>query len=140
MVPINYYAVLIATIAGYALGALWYGPLFGKAWIGLMGWPAEKVEAMKSQSQVQSYILMLVGQLVMSFVLAHSLIFASEYLDIYGWQAGIMAGFWSWLGFIAPVQMGSVLWDGKSWKLFGLNTSYYLVSLLLMGVILALLP
>jgi hypothetical protein len=137
MVPINYLAVLVAAVASHVLGALWYGPLFGKKWVALMGWPAEKVEEMKKQSMMQSYILMFVGLLVMGYVLAHSLVFASDYTATTGVAAGLMAGFWSWLGFVAPVQMGSVLWDGKSWSLYFLNTSYYLVSLLLMGVILA---
>lgn len=49
-----------------------------------------------------------------------------------------MVGFWNWLGFVAPVTLGGVLWEGKPWKLWGLNNGYQLLSLLVMGVILAL--
>ena len=49
-----------------------------------------------------------------------------------------VVGFWNWLGFVAPVTLGSVLWEGKSPKLWVLNNGYYLVSLIVMGVILAL--
>jgi hypothetical protein len=49
-----------------------------------------------------------------------------------------MTGFWVWLGFFAPLQSDEVLWGGKPWKLFFINTSYRLVSLLAMGLILAL--
>ena len=83
------------------------------------------------------YAIQAVGSLVMSFVLAHSLIFASSYTKTSGVSAGIMTGFWNWLGFIAPVSLGSVLWEGKSWKLYFLNNAYYLVSLIVMGVILS---
>lgn len=51
-----------------------------------------------------------------------------------------MAGFWNWLGFVAPVTLGAVLWEGKHWKLWFLNNGYYLVTLLLMGAVLALWP
>ena len=30
---LNWLAVLLATLAGFATGGLWYGPLFGKAWM-----------------------------------------------------------------------------------------------------------
>lgn len=51
-----------------------------------------------------------------------------------------MAGFWNWLGFIAPVTLGVVLWEGKPWKLWVLHNAYYLLALLVMGVILGLSP
>jgi len=42
------------------------------------------------------------------------------------------------LGFIVPVTVGVVLWENKSWKLWCINSSNYLVTLLIMSVILAL--
>lgn len=42
--------------------------------------------------------------------------------------------------FIAPVTLGVVLWEGKPWKLWVLNNGYQLLSLLVMGVILAIWP
>ena len=74
----------------------------------------------------------------MAFVLSHALVFASTYLNTSGISAGLQTGFWNWLGFVVPVTVGSVLWDGKPWKLWFINAGYYLVMLLIMGVILAL--
>ena len=140
-VVVNCWAVLVAAIANMVLGFLWYGPLFGKQWIALMGWNAEQIEAGKVKMKKdgwKTYLLAFIGSLVMAYVLAHSLIFASAYLGISGISAGMMAGFWSWLGFVAPITLGSVLWEGKSWKLWFLLNSYYLIALLVMGSILAL--
>ena len=136
-VPINYLAVLAAAIASMVLGYLWYGPLFGKIWIAASGMTPDKIEAAKAKGMTTSYILMFVGSLVMAYILSHALVFAMSYLGTSGVSAGFTAGFWNWLGFIAPVTLGSVLWEGKSWKLWILNNSYYLVSLLAMGMILA---
>lgn len=137
MVPINYLAVLGAAIVGFAIGAAWYGPLFGKKWQALMGFTPESMKSMKL-SATQAMAGGFVATLVMAYVLAHALIFASSYLNVSGISAGLQAGFWNWLGFIVPVTLGVVLWEGKPWSLWILNTGYYLVLLLVMGTILAL--
>lgn len=138
MVEINYIAVLVAGIVGIALGWAWYGPLFGKQWMALSGtsMPQTMTPEMK-RSMNMSYLITFIGSLVMAYVLSHALVFASAYLDTRGVSAGLMAGFWNWLGFVAPVMLGMVLWEGKPWKLYFLNVAYYLVTLLIMGVVLA---
>lgn len=138
MVPINYLAVLASAVVMMVLGGLWYGPLFGKQWLALMGWSEAEIEAKKAKGMGQSYALMALSALVLSFVMAHTLVFASAYLNESGISAGLQTGFWNWLGFVVPVSLGTVLWEGKSWKLWMLNAGYYLVGLLLIGVLLSL--
>ncbi len=138
MVPVNYWALLGAAVASMILGSLWYGPLFGKKWMALSGMSPDKINAAKSKGMGKSYALMFVGSLVTAYVLSHFLVFASAYMEAAGVSAGFMAGFWVWLGFIAPVTLGSVLWEGKSWKLWILNNGYQFLSLVIAGVILAL--
>ena len=115
MIPINYAAVLLATIVAIGLGFLWYGPLFGKQWRTLSGWTDEKMAAATSKGMGATYAIMAASTLVMYYVLAHSLVFASTYLNANGFTAGLTAAFWNWLGFVMPVSLGSVLWDGKTW-------------------------
>ena len=136
-VPINYLAVLVAAIANMVIGFLWYGPVFGKTWMKLMKFNKKKMDEEKKKGMAKNYIIMFISSLVMAFVLAHALVFGSAYLNIKGIPAGLMVGFWNWLGFIATVMLGMVLWDGKPWKLYFLNVGYYLVALLVMGSILA---
>ncbi len=138
VVPVNYWAVLACGVVSMVLGSLWYGPLFGKMWMGLMGLTDEHMKSAKQKGMGKSYALMFIGSLLMAYVLSHSLTFAGAYLNAAGVSAGLMVGFWSWLGFIAPVTLGVVLWEGKPWKLWFLNNSYSLVQLLVFGVILAL--
>lgn len=138
MVPVNYLAVVVSAVAAMVLGFLWYGPVFGKMWAKEMGWTPEAMEAAKKKSMTKQYALQALGALVMAFVLSHALVFASTYLHESGISAGLQTGFWNWLGFVVPVTLTAVLWDGKSWKLWGLNAGYYLVTLCVMGVILAL--
>lgn len=133
-VPVNYLAVVVAAAAQIALGFVWYGPLFGKKWAHVSGISMEKMQ----KPPVSTMILMAMGALVMALVLQQALVLAAFYLQTSGISAGLMAGFWNWLGFIAPVTMGVVLWEGKSWTLWAINSGYYLVGLSLMGSILAL--
>ncbi len=43
-VVINYWAVIVVAIINTVLGFLWFGPIFGKMWISLMGFTPEQVE------------------------------------------------------------------------------------------------
>ena len=137
-VPTNFIAVLVAAVVGMVIGGLWYSPLlFAKQWMAWSGKTPADLEAAKKKGMTLAYVLMFVGTFLMAYVLHHALVFASAYLNVSGAWAGMTAGFWNWLGFIAPVTLGTVLWDGKPWKLWMLNNVYYLLVLLIMGVILA---
>lgn len=37
LADINWLGLLLGAVAGFALGALWYGPIFGKAWMKALG-------------------------------------------------------------------------------------------------------
>ena len=137
MLPINYLAVLASAVLMMVLGYLWYGPLFGKQWAALMGWSSEDMKAKMSKGAGKSYALMALGALLMAFILDHALIYATSYEQWAPLSAGLFVGFANWLGFVVPVSLSTVLWDGKPWKLWFINAGYYLVGLLLMGVLLA---
>ena|SRR3989344_3353365 len=136
-VEINYLAVLAAGIAAMILGALWYGPLFGKQWIAWSGMNQGGVDAAKQNGMTKAYVINFIAALVTAYVLSHLIVFSSSYMDVEGVSAGLSTGFWIWLGFLAPVTLGSVLWDGKPWKLWFLNNGYNLLNVLIMGAILA---
>lgn len=138
-IVINYWAVLGGAVGSMVIGFLWYGPLFGKAWADMMGFKFDSPEA-KAEMQKKAmpgYAASFVGALVMGYVLAHSLVFASAYTNTEGVSAGLMVGFWNWLGFIVPVTIGVVFWENKPWKLWCINAGYWLALLLFMGVLLA---
>ncbi len=138
-IVINYWAVLLCVVMSIVLGSLWYGPLFGKQWMRLAG--IQKPESMTpaiKKSMIQSYVIMAVGSLFMAFVLAHFLFYASAFTRMVGIEAGLQGSLWVWLGFVAPVTIGSVLWESKPWKYWFITAGYYLVSLSIMGVILSL--
>lgn len=130
---INYWAVLAAAVAHVAIGMLWYGPVFGKQWMGLMGFTPESMKSMKltvNQAIAGGFIT----ALVMAYVLAWFVLL----LNPQGASGALTLAFWIWLGFFATVQAGSFLWEGKSANLFFLNTAHSLISLGVMTLILTL--
>ncbi len=139
MVPVNYLAVLVAAVVTFVVSWLWYGPIFGKAWMKSAGMgeltPEMKAKGMKMMPV--SMVIQFIGTLLMAYVLAHSLVFASAYTQTTGIAGGLMAGFWSWLGFVAPVTVGMVLWEGRPWKYWMIVAGNWLVNLLIIGAILA---
>ncbi len=126
----NYVAILVAALIHYALGALWYGPLFGKPWMKMMGINAKN---MKPTNMGARYFGAFVTALIIAFVLAYFIMGAgaSNVME------GMAIAFFLWLGFIATVLLTSVLWENKPFSLYVLNIGYYLVGFLIMGAILA---
>lgn len=136
VVPINYWAVLASGVSSMIIGSLWYGPLFGKPWMKEMGLKPDKMDEAAKKGMTKSYLLMFAGSLLMAYVLAHAIVFARSYFKLDGITTGLITGFWDWLGFVAPVTLSSMLWEGKSFKLWLINNGYNVVNLLTMGAIL----
>ncbi|HLD02949.1 MAG TPA: DUF1761 domain-containing protein [Candidatus Nanoarchaeia archaeon] len=133
-VVINYWAVLVATIAAQVIGFLWYGPLFGKLWIKLSGFTDLDMAKAREKGMAKSYILNFIASLVTAYVLAHFV----DYVGAASFGTALQLAFWLWLGFIVPVMLGIVIWEGKPARLYILNIVHYLISLVVMSVILAL--
>lgn len=132
MVPINLVAVLLAAVAQFIIGFLWHGPLFGKQWMAVTGiTPTEE----ERKNMLKPMALGFLGSLVIAFILAHTIVFATSYTNTSGALAGMEGGFWGWLGFVAPVTMNLVLWERFSWKRWMFANAYHLVCFLTMGAI-----
>jgi hypothetical protein len=135
-IAINYVAVVVAAIASMAIGFVWYGPLFGKSWIALSGVTPDKMEEMKKKGMTKTYIIGLVMSFLTAFVLASNAVVWEKYMGFSGVTAAFNLAVWPWLGFVLPLLAGSVLWEGKPWKLYFLNIGYYLVAFLVISLIL----
>ncbi len=137
MPTINLLAVFVCALSSVVLGSLWYGPLFGAPWMKMIGLTQADMEAAKKKGFVgsgmaKSYGLMVLGSLVMAYVLAVAIGLAGA-----GLPNALRVSFLAWAGFLAPAHLGSVLWEGKSWKLWALNSGYHLAYLLCSAAILA---
>ncbi len=136
-VAVNYVGVLAAAVASMIIGSVWYSPLlFGRVWMRLSGRSMKDVGKAKQRGMGKLYLMAFIGALVMAYVLAHFV----QYLEVDSVVGVIQLVFWLWLGLIATVSLGVVLWEGKPWGLYVLNVVYQLISLIVMGVVLVLWP
>lgn len=126
-------AIILATLASIAIGFAWYGPLFGKVWAKEQGWSDADMNKQKQKGMGMSYGIMTVGSLLTAYILAQFTELAGA---VVAWE-GVTVGFWAWLGFAAPLLLSAVLWEGKSWRLYQINAGYQLVTMVVMGAIVA---
>lgn len=74
---INYWAVLACGVISMVAGAIWYGPLFGRKWMEIIGANPDDIEARKKM-QKSAGPLYLVGRTgprrVVSLLLIHQII------------------------------------------------------------------
>jgi Protein of unknown function (DUF1761) len=129
-IPIHFFAILGAAVAKMVLGALWYSPvLFVKPWRQMTGITEEQLKEGMGKALAVDFV----GSLVMAFVLVHAIRYAEATTVL----QGLAVGFFSWLGFVAVATITTVTYERKPFKLFLLNNGYLLISLLVMGAILA---
>jgi uncharacterized protein DUF1761 len=127
---INYLALLFAAIARFLFGWLWYSPfLFGKSWMALTNCNPDD---MKRRMPVLAP-----ADLICNFVMAFVLVHAVHYAGALSAGQGAAVGFFNWLGFIATVMLMMTLYEKRSAKLFWINSGFQLISLLIMGAIVA---
>ena len=135
--PLVWWVVLVAGLARFMFGWLWYSALFGKAWMQESGVSEKDMKSGMGKAIPTD----LITCVVMAFVLAHAVKYAmadpsmSQTPHLAG---GMVCGFFNWLGFIVPILLGSVIYEKKSMKLFWINAGYNLITLMIMGAILAL--
>lgn len=113
-----------------ALGSVWYGPVFGKAWMKLVGVNKEDVN---KKEMPKLYGIMFLGALVQAYVLSIFIHYAGAYNLFLGAKTGLWAGF----GFVATTMIGNYLFARRPMKLFYIDAGYSLVNLMVMGAIIA---
>ncbi|MGV9001840.1 MAG: DUF1761 domain-containing protein [Candidatus Saccharimonadaceae bacterium] len=130
-VGLNIFAVLVAWVVNVLVGSFWYSPAgFGKQWSKMSG-----VDLMKlpKNEATRSIAFVSVSSLIQGLSLA--IIFNSLHITTVG--AGIVAALVLWFGFTAVTTIGNTLYQRQSLKFWWLNASYFLVVMVINGIILS---
>jgi hypothetical protein len=129
-VSLHLSSIAAAVVVKMILGALWYSPvLFVKPWMQMTGVTHEQMR----QRMPKGVAVDLIGAILTAFGMAYIV----GYSGAQGIDAGLSIAFLVWLGFVAPSALASVLYEGKPWGLWLLNSGYWLISLMAMGAVLA---
>jgi len=109
---LNFVAIIMATVAQFIIGAVWYSFLFGKLWGKIHGFDKLPKETQQKMMKAMGpfYALQLGVTIITTVVLA---IFIT-YLP-HDWNVYALAGFF-WIGFVVPTQVSAVIFGGTESK------------------------
>lgn len=120
---VNWVAVIVATVLLEILGYLWFGPLFGRAWMAAMG---------HDVTSANGNLLMAIG-VVNTFVCVTGLAWLINRVGAASLGAAVMASVAAWFFFSLTTQSLEYLYMGMSLSLLQINASYQLVAFVLAG-------
>lgn len=122
---VNWIAVIGAAVAAFAIGAIWYGPLFGKRWLALIG---------RRQEDLGSPTVPLAVSFVMSVVSATALaVIVTPFAKDVATSALVGALVWVASGLV--LKLNDLMYGGRPAGLFYLDSIHHLIALVVMAVI-----
>jgi hypothetical protein len=128
---INWLAVLVAAIAFFALGAVWYSFLFRDAWIKASGVNANDPNAKKGVGAMflSSFILVVITVMGLALFTAR--------VGSGGWMTGLKVGLVAGICFCATSISNSYLYEKRPLALHLINNLYNVVGCVIAGIIIA---
>ena len=128
---INYWAVLVVWVLYMAIGAWWYSKAgFAKQWTKYTG-----VDILKIPEKDAARIIRFVA--LSALIQAFSLAAIFDSIGVTRIVDGLGIGLVLWLGFVAATTVGVTLYSKKSWAFLWLNSSYFLVVMVIGSIILS---
>ena len=126
MPAVSLTATIVATVLGFALGALWYGPLFGSRWMAEVGMTADELR--KDFNPARTYGATFVLGLVAAYVFG---LFVGPNP---GRAFAIVAGAGAGLCWVATALATNYLFERRSLVLIAINGGYHAVRFALIGL------
>ncbi|MEN9561726.1 MAG: hypothetical protein RIQ56_999 [Candidatus Parcubacteria bacterium] len=133
MIELSLFSIVVCGIFNVLIGFVWYHPkVFGTYWMKASGISPETAEKGKKMMPVAVFCAFLAAMTI-AWVLG----FLGIAIGVYDWVGAVFdLALWVWLGFIAPILLGAVLWEGKPFKLYLVNSLYWLLALIVMSLVL----
>jgi hypothetical protein len=134
---LSFWPVLIAAIASFAFGAVWYTTL-SRQWMAARGKTAADMEREKAQmgSVPWPFIISFVALLVMAWMFAGVLLHLARGGMPISIRAGMISGFFLWFGFVITTLATNYAFHGAKRSLTLIDGGHWLGVLLIQGAIL----
>jgi hypothetical protein len=126
---INWLHVLVAALAYFMLGALWYSPLFGKKWVAYQNININAADAKKGVAQI------MIGSFVWMFIAAAGLAILAYYMQIVSFGSGAKLGLLTGVCFSASAISVTYLYVKKPFGLHLIDGFYHIIGQLIAGAI-----
>jgi hypothetical protein len=134
---LSFWPILIAAIASFAFGAVWYTTL-SRQWMAARGKTAADMEREKAQmgSLPWPFIISFVALLVMAWMFAGVLLHLARGGMPISIRAGMISGGFLWLGFVITTLATNYAFHGAKHSLTLIDGGHWLGVLLIQGAIL----
>ena len=123
---------IVSSIVYFGIGALWYTPLFGKAWAKEVGMSMGGGDG----ATRGKFVAGMVGQFVSSFLFVAGVYMVIMLGNFYSLHGALKAGAAVSAFFVLSVNSGKLLFQGKP-KLFFIDAGYGVVGAFASALILA---
>ena len=124
---LNWLAVVVAAAAAFAVGAVWYGPLFGKRWQALSGLSDEDIQgANMAATYGTAFALQLIAVVVLALLLGPDATAGS----------GALTGLGVGAAWVATAMGVTSLFTQAPFALTAINAGYHVAYYALAGAIL----
>ncbi|MEW7007942.1 DUF1761 domain-containing protein [Lentilitoribacter sp. EG35] len=123
---INYIAVIVAVIAAFAVGSVYYG-VNAKRWMKAVKIPEGTEPKMEPSLLVITFVCEIVLAIMMAGVIGH---LGDGQVTLYN---GIVSGFFLWLGIIMPTMTINNRYQDFGWDLTIIDGIHWLVVVVVMG-------
>jgi hypothetical protein len=128
---ISLIAIILAVLANMIIGALWYSPvLFANVWMKSLGKTAEELHT--SNPNIGYGLTTLAG--IATAIILSLFISMLESVTIGG---GALIGFLAGAGIASARELSPTFFEGRKYTLFFISAGYHIVSLTVMGIIIA---
>lgn len=127
---INYIAVIIATLAAFGLGAVWYMVL-GGVWLNAIGKTKEQLAKDEGPAKALPFIIALVALFIMALMLAGLM----GHLGDVSVRGGAITGLFVWVGFVITAMGVNHAFGGAKPMLTLIDGGHWLAVLLVMGAV-----
>ena len=124
---VNWLAVIVAAVAAWLFGAIWYTGL-SKPWM-----RAAKIDPANQKRSILPFVISFIAELVMALVL--TLVVGAMTGGEPNPLAGVIFGFVLWLGFVATTLTANHRYEGFGWDLTLIDAGHWLGVLLIIGAI-----
>lgn len=126
---VNWLSLLLGALAYFMLGAIWYGPLFSKAWVRLSGINMEDPNIKKgvAATMITSFVFMALS--CVGLTVFRQLIPMNSYADAF--HLAVLIG----ICFSTPAVSIGYLYTKKPLGLYFIDCSYHLLGLIAASMI-----
>lgn len=133
---VNPLAILVAAIAAWIVGGVWYG-LLGKHWVEAQGFTMEtfkeKQAAIKgTPASWLPFVVVFVADLIIAWILSGIM----AHIGAFSVRGGLISAAFVWFGFVLTTLVSNYAFNHRGVRLMAIDAGAWLFAFLVIGAVL----